>query len=155
MRIAIVVYSQTGNTLSAARKLEKKLSSRGHSVKLEQIKVIGDPKRGAANVSFEGLPRLDNYDGIVLASWVEAFRLNQIMRKYLEELPRLDGKRGACMITKALRWKWTGGNSAAKAMKTTMESRGANVISSEIISWKSKTLEKDIDDACERLSRAF
>ena len=41
MNIGIIVYSQTGNTLSVAKKLEEKLSLAGHSATLEQVKAIG------------------------------------------------------------------------------------------------------------------
>jgi len=45
MNIGIIVYSQTGNTLSVAKKLEERLSAAGHSVNLEQVTVAGAANR--------------------------------------------------------------------------------------------------------------
>jgi len=56
MNIGIIVYSQTGNTLSIAKKLEEKLSAAGHSATLEEVKVVGERKQGDREFRLETLP---------------------------------------------------------------------------------------------------
>jgi len=58
MNIGIIVYSQTGNTLSVAKKLEEKLSLAGHSATLEQVKVVSEHKQGDRDFQLETLPAL-------------------------------------------------------------------------------------------------
>jgi len=40
VNIGIIVYSKTGNTLSAAQKLQEKLVAHGHVVNIEQITAV-------------------------------------------------------------------------------------------------------------------
>jgi flavodoxin len=46
--IGLIVYSQTGNTLSLAQKVEEKLPAAGHDVTLEHLKTIGEGGTPAA-----------------------------------------------------------------------------------------------------------
>jgi len=55
MKTGIMVHSQTGNTNSVALKLKEKLSNSGHSVDLEQLKVVGVLRPGAKDIQFETL----------------------------------------------------------------------------------------------------
>lgn len=54
MKVGIVVYSQTGNTLSVATKLKEKLAAAGHSVALEQVKLVGERKQGVPTRAVAG-----------------------------------------------------------------------------------------------------
>jgi flavodoxin len=75
MNIGMIVYSQTGNTLSVATKLKEKLSAAGHSVNFERLKVVGEVKPGTKDVQFETLPNAGQYDALVFGAPVEAFSL--------------------------------------------------------------------------------
>jgi flavodoxin len=56
MKIGIIVYSNTGHTLSVARQLEQALSAAGHKVELEQVLTEGTPKPGATHVPLKTRP---------------------------------------------------------------------------------------------------
>lgn len=45
MKIGIIVFSHTGNTLSVAEKLQAKLTAASHSVQLEQVTAAEESPR--------------------------------------------------------------------------------------------------------------
>ena len=65
MKIGIIVYSQTGNTLKVAKRLEEKLSEEGHKVKLEEIKIVGEAGPGSRDIEFKNKPDIGSYDGML------------------------------------------------------------------------------------------
>lgn len=85
MRILIVYYSQTGNTQKAARKIRDGLRSTGAEVTVRFLK----------DAKFE---ELREYDVIGFGSpiWYE---MTPNMRKFVEEMPQLEGKLSFCFNT--------------------------------------------------------
>ena len=55
MDIGIMVYSQTGNTLSVAEKLKEALSEKGHTVTVDRVTAQGEVAPGRS-VSLEQMP---------------------------------------------------------------------------------------------------
>ena len=152
MNVGIIVYSQTGNTHSVGKRLGKKLEESGHFVKLEKMKLVGEYKQGMKDVKFESLPDIGIYDALVFGAPVEAFSLAGPMNRYLEQIPSLKGKKVACFVTKALPFKWTGGNRAISIMKRTCEKMGGVVLGTGIVIWREKRREERIRGIVERLS---
>jgi flavodoxin len=155
VNIGIIVWSQTGNTYSVAEKIKQKLDTAGHSVNIERIKIIGDFKPRQKDIQFETLPAVGKYDGVVFGAPVHAFALAQPMRKYLEQIPSLAGKKIALFATKQLRFKWTGGNQAVSKMKRICKSKNGKICGSGIVVWSNKNREKMITDVADRISRLF
>jgi len=155
MKIGIIVQSRTGNTLSVAEKLKEKLASSGHRVNIERLKVLGDPKVSEKDVKFENLPDTGQYDALIFGSAVEAFSLSAVMKQYLEEIGPLSGKKAACLVTKQLTFKWTGGTHAVSQMKKLCLAKGAEVLGSGIVVWGSSKREENIDRAVDSLSGLF
>ena len=91
MNIGMIVYSQTGNTLSVANTLQDKLVAAGHEVTLEQIEVIGQVAPGQA-VTFQTVPDPTPYEALVLAAPVQAFSLVEVMKRYLPQSASLQDK---------------------------------------------------------------
>lgn len=155
MKIGIVLYSQTGNTLGVAEKLMSALTAKGHTVDLLKLQTVGEAQPGKPT-QFESLPDITPYDAYVFAAPVQAFSLCLPMKDYLKTLPALDDKKAACFVTKHLKSPILGGNSAIKAMRKGLESKGATVGENAIISWKDETLrEAQIKAAIQALSHAF
>jgi NAD(P)H dehydrogenase (quinone) len=154
MDIGLIVYSQTGNTYSVATKLQEKLSAAGHSVTLERIEVVGEVSPGQT-VQFKTLPDASKYDALVFGSPVQAFSLCQAMVDYLEQIPPLQGKKVACLVTQALPYPWLGGNRAVSRMKRACESKGATVCGSGIVNWMKKRREQQIVEVVDELSSFF
>jgi NAD(P)H dehydrogenase (quinone) len=155
MKIALVVHSQTGNTLSVARKLQEKLTAAGHSASIEKISSVDAKQTDPKKIRLEKLPDLNAYDAFVFAAPVQAFSLSPVMKSYLAQLPSLNGKKVACFVTKGLVFNWTGGNHAISQMKTGIESKGGKVIETDIIVWSGKNREQRIADTVEKISKSF
>jgi len=155
MNIGIIVYSQTGNTLSVAQKLEKKLSLAGHTVILKQVKVVGERIRGDRDFQLETLPDAGPYDALVFGSAVEGFSLSPVLTTYLNQIESLQGKKVACLVTQLFPYPWMGGNRAIRQMERLCTSKGATVCGSGVVNWMRLRREKTTTKAVDRLSGLF
>jgi flavodoxin len=153
MEIGIIVYSKTGNTYSVAEKLQKKLKADGHSVELEEVIPVGEVKPGE-NVAFENKPEIDDYDAVIFGSPVHAFSLAPAMKEYLNQIQSLEGKKVACYVTKGLPFKSTGGKQAISQMTKIVQSKGGNILGTDILVWKGGKLE-NIIKLVDKLSALF
>ncbi len=147
MEIGIIVYSKTGNTYSVAEKLQKKLKADGHSVELEEVKP-------GENITFENKPEIDAYDAVIFGSPVHAFSLAPAMKEYLNQIQSLEGKKVACYVTKGLPFKSTGGKQAISQMTEIIQSKGGNILGTDILVWKGGKLE-NIIKLVDKLSALF
>jgi len=153
MKIGIIVYSQTGNTLSVATKLKESLSAAGHSPILEQVKVAGGRKPGARDFKLETLPRAEPYDVLLFGAAVQGFALSPVMTSYLERIPSLKDKKVACLITQGFPYPWLGGNRAVRQMRRICESKGATVSGSGVVNWMGSRREERIAEVVDRLAK--
>ncbi|MCX6093215.1 MAG: flavodoxin [Candidatus Bipolaricaulota bacterium] len=152
MKVGIVVYSQTGNTLSVAAKLGEKLRAAGHSVTIEPIKLVGERRRGARDVALAPLPNPGPYDLLVIGSPVEAFSLSSVTMKALGQIGSLEKKSVLCLITQGFPLPWLGGNRAVRQMTRLCEAKGAVVRGGAIVNWVKKSLDRRIGDAVDKLA---
>lgn len=152
MKIGIIVHSKTGNTLSVAQRLEEKLLTGGHTVKLEQIIATDEQPTDKNKVEFRSKPDLAAYDVLFIGAPVWAFSLSTIMTAYLMQGESLEGKKVGCFVTQQFPYAWLGGNRSVNQMKKLCVSKGAEVVATEIINWSSKKREEKIIDTVERLS---
>ena len=141
MKIGIIVYSQTGNTYSVASKLYETLKSDGKNVEIERIEAIRDMKKNSNVFNITNYPNIDKYDIVVFASYVEAFMLNPVMKKYLESIKSLENKKILCFVTQHFPYAWLGGNNAIKKIKSICESKKASIKVSKVINWSNKKRE--------------
>jgi flavodoxin len=153
MKIGIVVYSQTGNTLSVATKLKEKLAAAGHSVALEQVKLVGERKSGSREFQLGALPDVTPYDVLVFGAAVEAFSLSAVMAKCLGQIGSLEKKNVICLITQGFPFAWLGGSRAARQMRTLCEAKGGAVRGSAVVNWMGAGLDRRIANGVERLSK--
>jgi flavodoxin len=150
----IIVYSQTGNTLSVAQKLQEKLSAAGHSATLKEIEVVGEVAPGKA-VQFKTAPDATPYEALVFGGPVQAFSLVQVIKAYLEQCAPLTGKPVACLTTQHFPYPWLGGNRAIRQMRRLCEAKGATVRGTGIVNWSKKGREEQIEAVTDELSRVF
>lgn len=155
MEIGIIFYSQTGNTAIVAQKLLEKFKDGGYAASLEQITISGNTPAQPGKFELTDLPRVEEYDAIVLGSPVQAFALNPVMKAYLATLPVMAEQKAACFVTKQLPLFKTGGTQAIKYMEKTCASKGMVIVRSEIVVWsKGKNRDQSICHAVENLSHA-
>ncbi len=153
MNIGMIIYSHTGNTHAVAQKLQEKLTAAGHSVSIEQVTITGKAEPG--KFQFTTQPSVDPYDAVIFGSPVQAFSLNPVMEGYLKQLPSLNGKKVAFLITKQLPFYWTGGNRATSTMSKICQGKGAEVLGSGIAIWAKSRRESTTRDCVEKLSKLF
>ncbi|MDD4903273.1 MAG: flavodoxin [Candidatus Bipolaricaulis sp.] len=152
MRVGILVYSQTGNTLSVAAKLQDRLRAAGHSVALERITLAGERKQGRRAVELSPLPDVSSHELLVIGSPVEAFSLSPVAVKALEQVGSLRQKSVLCLVTQGFPFPWLGGNRAIRQMTALCEAKGAVVRGGAVVNWVAKTLDRRIADAVDKLA---
>ncbi|MFL7793531.1 MAG: flavodoxin family protein [Anaerolineae bacterium] len=154
MTIGIIVYSQTGHTLSVAAELEKVLSAAGQAVKLEQVEPVGQVRPGTTDVQLKTKPEIDVYDTLVICSPVWGGTLASPLASYLGQVASLEGKRVACLITQLFP-PALGGNQTLAQMKEICESKGAIVCGSGGVSWLHLRRKRKIAEVVDSLSQLF
>jgi flavodoxin len=152
MKIGIIVYSHTGNTLSVAWKIEQAIRAAGHEVRTEKVEPVIDNPNSDTPAELKSSPDVDQYDAVVFASPVHAFSLSRIMKHYLLQLPDLTGKKVHCFVTQQLKKPWMGGNRAVRQISDVCRKKGAQVISGGVVNWSGKNRESQIEDIVRRMS---
>lgn len=151
MDIGIIVYSQTGHTLSVATKLSEKLSADGHAVTLERVESIGPVGPAQTGVQLKSKPEVDAYDAVVFGSPVIGGALPPAMSGYMAQLPSLRDKKVACLITHFFRPAW-GANQTIAQMEDICESKGATVCGAGNVKWFQLRRKRQIAEVVERMS---
>ena len=156
MNIGIIVYSQSGHTLKVAQKLTAALSKAGHQARLERLEASGPTKPTAemSHIRLTNAPQVGSYDALAFGSPVWGSLLPPAMKKYLQQLPALDGKKAACFDTHFFP-PALGGHKILAEMKEICESKGATVCGTGGVQWFSLKRKKQIEQVVERLSTCF
>ena len=155
MKVALVVYSRSGNTKSVAEKIKERLTSEGHTA--DYLPVSHEPKKEKDNpmekIVFIDLPDLSGYDVCVFGSSVEAFNLCRVMQQFLCELEQ-NAKKAVCLTTQQFMKSWLGGNAAQKKMQKLLCAKGYNVVGGAHVNWKleegrNERIEQAVGKVCE------
>ena len=154
MKIGIVVYSQTGNTMQVAEKLNEALTASGHAAVVERITAEQENTKDGVKVTLTHAPDASAYDMIYFAAPVHAFSLCPVMKTYLQAMDTLNGKQVACVVTQHFPKAWMGGNHAMRQMRDAIQKKGGSVVASGIVNWSSKTREAQIGHVVAELATA-
>lgn len=152
MNIGIIVYSLTAHTLTVATRLKEKLTAGGHRVTLERVETVGPPKPQFENADLKTEPAIDGYDAVVFACPVRGGTIPSPMNRYLEQIPSLQEKRVACVVTHFFRREW-GANQVLASMWEICESKGATVRGVGEVRWFSLHREQQIARVVQDLSQ--
>ena len=155
MRIGIIVYSQTDNTYSVVKELQRELTSVGRNATIERITIVGEPGQPENKIEFAVKPDVHLYDELVFAAPVQAFSLSVVMKKYLKEIGSLDGKKVHLLTTKQMAQTWTGGSRAINQMNKICRSKGASIGETGIIFWKEKHRKRTTEEVLGRILKAI
>jgi len=155
MNVGIIIYSQTGNTLSVAEKLRDAMIKAGHAVTIDPVALVEPRSREHPEFALAQAPDPAPYDVVVLASYVEAFSLNPVMTRAMQEIGSLESKRVLGLITQAFPYRWMGGNRALKQMAKAARAKGGEIETSAVVNWMNKAREQQIVQAVETLSGAL
>ncbi len=151
MKVGLIVYSQTGNTLSVAQKLEEAIKAAGHTVSIVRVEPEGGKASGPV-IKLKSVPDVSPYDAIIFASPVQGFSLAPVMKTYLSKISGLDGKKVYCYVTQQLKKTWMGGNRAVKQITAACKAKGVDILSSGVVNWSSSIREEQISDIVKRFS---
>lgn len=138
MKIGIIVYSQTGHTLSVANRLKEVLNG---SI-IEEIKANRDMKKSPNAFEITNSPDISKYDLVIFGSYIEAFNLNPVMKRYLESI-NLNNQKVFCFVTHQLPKAWMGANRGIKQMTKIFKD---NIVDTKVINWGNKDREEEIND---------
>ena len=155
MNIGLVVYSQTGHTLSVVMKLKEKLSAAGHAVTLEQLETAGAVGLGAASAELKTRPAINVYDALVFCAPVQGGVPAAPMASYLEQVASLEGKRVACLVTGFFPAAGWGRNQTIAQMKAVCEAKGATVCGAGSVGWFTLNRKSQISQVVDSLSALF
>ena len=144
MKIGLIVFSQTGNTLKVAQALESALKDAGHEASIQRVTVASDDPKSAQNPVLTSVPDPGEFDMVYFASPVQAFSLAQAMQTYLKQMPALNGKWVACFVTQQFPYGWMGGNHALRQFRAGLEAKGARFTQSGAIHWGRKDRDQQI-----------
>ncbi len=145
MHIGIIVYSQTGNTLTVAQRMKETLEAAGHTAEIRPVTVeaIANPP---APVVFKDTPGFSGLDAVIFGAPVQAFSLCRAMTQYLKQIADINGLPAACYVTQGLSKKWMGGNRAYDTMRKLCLAKGADPIRIGHVHWGAKERDKQIAD---------
>ncbi len=146
MKIGIIVYSQTGHTLSIAQKLYEGLIKNNHEVILEQITTQPTVKPNGSKPLLDFQPKVNEYDMIYFGAPVEVFSLCSVMKTYLAKIDDLSGKKIKLFTTEHFPFPWMGGRQAIGKMKGLCIEKKGDVEGTLIINWTNKKREEQIEN---------
>ncbi len=153
MKIGIIVHSFSGNTLLVAQKLMDTFREAGHEAEVQRVAVKDENPNQADHVVLENAPDPTPYELVIFGAPVRAFTLTPAMKKYLSEIPALQGKRVGCFVTKQLPGMWTGGSRALRHMKERITGHGGSVLAEGAVCWSGKDRDVQIDRLAANMRR--
>jgi flavodoxin len=138
MKIGIIVYSKTNNTMSVVQLIEQKSIENGHTVEIIPLILKPNGQR------LDSFPNITGFDYLVFATPVHAFQASLPMKMFLQKLPNLEGVKFSVLITMSFKKAFLGGNRAVNYIKKRTLSKGAIFENSSIIHWSSPLRSKQI-----------
>jgi menaquinone-dependent protoporphyrinogen IX oxidase len=147
MHIGIIVYSQTGNTLTVAQRMKETLEAAGHTAEIRPVTVeaVGNPNP-TSPVTLKDAPGFAGLDAVIFGAPVQAFSLCRAMTQYLKQIPDIKTLPVACYVLQGLPKKWMGGNRAYRTLRKLCLAKGADPIRIGHVHWGAKERDKQIAD---------
>lgn len=149
MKIGIILYSQTGNTLSVGEQLQTALTDRGHEAQIQQITV---EKADSAPLQLTVIPETQDYDMVIYGAPIQAFSLCAPMTTYLRDHVEMTGKDYHCFVTQQFRRPWLGGSRGIRQMQALCDAKGGNAKESAIVHWSADDRDDQIQQAVKTLT---
>ena len=144
MKVGIIVFSRTGNTLTVAEKIRAAVAASGHEAVIERVRAEHEEPNNQFPLKLTETPSLDGYDAVILGAAVEAFSLSAVMKAYLAQLNGAGTKRAACFVTQHFSKPWLGGNRAIRQMRALCRAKGLDVRATGVVNWTNKAREAQI-----------
>jgi len=146
MKIGFIIHSQSGNTLSVAKKLMDQLKQQGHEVVLTHLKdenvntSMQHPER-LITVMNESYPKVDL---LIVGGWVQAFSLCRGLAYYAQQQLNIQAQETHLFVTHHFPYEWMGGNHAIKQLSTLLKGKNHKIKSTKIFNWSRKNNQQQI-----------
>jgi len=154
MRIGLIIYSLSGHTWKVAEALRDCLAAAGHEVTLARVEVAGIASRATEDAPLKTLPSVAGYDAVVFGTPVRGGTIPSPMRRYLEQLPALQGMKVALLTTHFFRPDW-GSQQVVTALQGACEAKGAAICGVADVKWSGFGRGRKIKAAVEKLCQLF
>jgi menaquinone-dependent protoporphyrinogen IX oxidase len=145
MKIAIIVYSYTGNTFLVSQNLANKLQELHFDVSIQRIETEQNEEMDFRKVVLNNHLELSQFDTFIFASPIRGFALSAPFKKFLMDDFQETNKQVYGFVTQFLPFQWCGPNQAMKYMKTSLEKLHCEFTFMGPIKWKNKNREQQID----------
>ena len=147
MHIGLIIYSQTGNTLHIAQRLQAKLNELGHHVSLTHIKSKNDENQFQEpfEMIIQGDPIQTKYDVVVFGAWVQAFNLCFGFRSFLNQLEEISAQQVHAYVTQHFPFPWMGGYQAISTMKKLLIKKSIKVHSTQVFNKMNKKMDTHVE----------
>jgi flavodoxin len=144
MKTAIIIHSNTNNTLTVGQRLLEALLSKGINISLERVTAVNEDTKTQSEIHLASAPEIEPYDEIVIGAPVHGFALSRVMDAYLSQLSGFHGKRVACFVTEHFPKPWMGGRRAVRQLGRHVAALGGVVTKTAVVNWSNKLREEQI-----------
>ena len=148
MKVGLIVYSETGHTLSVANELKAALVQKRHDVVLDMITV----KNVKTDKSLVNLPLLEGYDVIIFATPVQGFSLPLPVLEYLKRSKLPKKQRIGVLMTQYFKFAWLGGNHTMKQLLGAVAYANPDLYGYGDVHWSCKRRSEQIVAVVRKLS---
>ena len=108
MKVGIIVYSKTGNTLAVAERISSQLEADGIAASIERFSAETLPQSNKP-VRLTAVPNPNKFDAVIFGAPVQAFSLDPAMALYFEQINSINPKNVFCFVTQHFKKPWLGG----------------------------------------------
>ncbi|MEA4939644.1 MAG: hypothetical protein VB091_08680 [Christensenella sp.] len=154
MKVGIIVYSKTGNTLAVAERVGHQLETDGIAASVERFSAETLPQSNKP-VRLTAVPSPNEFDAVIFGAPVQAFSLDPAMALYFEQINSISPKNVFCFVTQYFKKPWLGGNHAMKQMLALLNKKGISAKPLGVVNWSSEQREEQIMQIIGQCSHAF
>jgi NAD(P)H dehydrogenase (quinone) len=157
MKFGFIIHSQSGNTLSVAKKLIDQLKYNGHEVYLTHIKskdvnTSMQHPEALITVSEESFSEVDV---LIVGGWVQAFSLCRGLGYYCQHQLNVKAKDTHIFVTHHFPFEWLGGTHAIKQLSSILITQKHSIRSSKVFNWSRKNNDEQVQDWVESLLKQY
>ncbi len=155
MKIGIIVYSKTGNTLQVAERICASLVEAGLQADVRRFSAEPENAQSNTPVRLTALPDPNGYDALIFGAPVQAFSLDPAMSMYLKQIGALKKVPTICFVTQHFKKAWMGGNRAMKQLLAQLQEKGVAATAMGVVNWSGDQREAQIDKIAAQCVKAL
>jgi flavodoxin len=145
MKVGIIVYSKTGNTLQVAERIRAALIEAGLHAEVQRFSAETENAQSNTPVRLTAQPDPNEYDAVIFGAPVQAFSLEPAMSMYLKQIGTLKNVSTLCFVTQHFKKAWMGGNRAMKQLLAQLHEKGVAATAMGVVNWSGNQREVQID----------